>query len=232
MVYEDDRVPVRNVKTLLTNTPSVFRGADLVTWLLDHLKVDRMQALHFAHLMAVHGYVFPIDDHCLTVKNDNSLYRFQTPCLWLSNCLEPDDSEYAIYLCKRTLTDKQRLQLLDYETEALDRLQHQLSRKWDSICIQAEAQYRVDRKRPKNQQKILDGQERAFWDVFKPAPGCVKPIELDYRKSFRLVRLVAVSKAKELVDEEKKSRLLEEVCFSFIFTSYLMLDVSSFFSTL
>jgi hypothetical protein len=27
--------------------------------------------------MAAHGYFFPIDDHMLTVKNDNTFYRFQ-----------------------------------------------------------------------------------------------------------------------------------------------------------
>lgn len=35
------------------------------------------EALHLAHLMAAHGYFFPIDDHVLTVKNDNTFYRFQ-----------------------------------------------------------------------------------------------------------------------------------------------------------
>ena len=36
-----------------------------------------VEALHLAHLMAAHGYLFPIDDHILTVKNDNTYYRFQ-----------------------------------------------------------------------------------------------------------------------------------------------------------
>ncbi|KAK7482208.1 hypothetical protein BaRGS_00026557, partial [Batillaria attramentaria] len=36
------------------------------------------EALHLAHLMASHGYFFPIDDHMLTVKNDNTYYRFQS----------------------------------------------------------------------------------------------------------------------------------------------------------
>jgi hypothetical protein len=35
------------------------------------------EALHLGHLMAAHGYFFPIDDHMLTVKNDNTFYRFQ-----------------------------------------------------------------------------------------------------------------------------------------------------------
>ena len=35
------------------------------------------EALHLAHLLSAHGYLFPIDDHILTVKNDNTYYRFQ-----------------------------------------------------------------------------------------------------------------------------------------------------------
>lgn len=49
-----------------------------------------------AHLMASHGYFFPIDDHCLTVKNDNTFYRFQTPYFWPSNCWEPENTDYGI----------------------------------------------------------------------------------------------------------------------------------------
>ena len=36
-----------------------------------------VEALHLAHLMAAHGYFFPVEDHILTVKNDGTLYRFQ-----------------------------------------------------------------------------------------------------------------------------------------------------------
>jgi len=54
------------------------------------------EALHVAHLMASHGYFFPIDDHCLTVKNDNTFYRFQTPYFWPSNCWEPENTDYGI----------------------------------------------------------------------------------------------------------------------------------------
>jgi len=35
------------------------------------------EALHVAHLLSAHGYIFPIDDHILTVKNDSAFYRFQ-----------------------------------------------------------------------------------------------------------------------------------------------------------
>jgi len=44
------------------------------------------EALHLAHLMAAHGYFFPIDDHMLTVKNDNTFYRFQVSLHLMFHC--------------------------------------------------------------------------------------------------------------------------------------------------
>ena len=35
------------------------------------------EALHLANLMCATGYIFPIDDHVLVVKNDGAYYRFQ-----------------------------------------------------------------------------------------------------------------------------------------------------------
>lgn len=52
-------------------------------------------ALHLAHLIASHGYLFQIDDHVLTVKNDGTFYRFQTPYFWPSNCWEPENTDYG-----------------------------------------------------------------------------------------------------------------------------------------
>ncbi|XP_018899894.1 regulator of G-protein signaling 7 isoform X2 [Bemisia tabaci] len=154
----------------------------LCSWLL------LAEALHLAHLMAIHGYLFPIDDHMLTVKNDNTFYRFQTPYFWPSNCWKPDNTEYAVYLCKRTMQNKTRLELADYEAENLASLQKILSRKWEFIFMQAEAQSKVDKKRDKLERKVLDSQERAFWDVHRPMPGCVDTTEVDKRKECRMTR--------------------------------------------
>ncbi len=46
----------------------------------------------------------------------------------------------AVYLCKRTMQNKTRLELADYEAENLARLQKLFARKWELIYIQAEAQ--------------------------------------------------------------------------------------------
>lgn len=49
----------------------------------------------------------------------------------------------AVYLCKRTMQNKTRLELADYEAESLARLQKMFSRKWEFIFMQAEAQSKV-----------------------------------------------------------------------------------------
>ncbi|XP_075989704.1 regulator of G-protein signaling 7 isoform X2 [Anticarsia gemmatalis] len=187
MQDENTGVPVRTVKSFMTKIPSVFTGSDLVAWLTRHLHLEESwEPLHVAHLLAAHGYLFPIDDHCLTVKNDNTYYRFQTPYFWPSNQWEPENTDYAVYLCKRTMQNKARLELADYEAESLARLQKMFSRKWEFIFMQAEAQSKVDKKRDKLERKVLDSQERAFWDVHRPMPGCVNTTEMDPKKLSRI----------------------------------------------
>lgn len=187
MQDETTGVPVRTVKSFMSKIPSVFTGSDLIMWMMKNLDVeDQQEALHLAHLMASHGYFFPIDDHMLTVKNDNTFYRFQTPYFWPSNCWEPENTDYAVYLCKRTMQNKTRLELADYEAENLARLQKMFSRKWEFIFMQAEAQSKVDKKRDKLERKVLDSQERAFWDVHRPMPGCVNTTEIDIKKACQI----------------------------------------------
>ncbi|GLD72363.1 regulator of G-protein signaling 6-like protein [Lates japonicus] len=146
---------------------------------------DPAEAIHLGSLIAAHGYIFPISDHVLTLKDDGTLYRFQSPYFWPSNCWEPENTDYAIYLCKRTMQNKARLELADYEAENLARLQRAFARKWEFIFMQAEAQVKIDRKKDKAERKILDSQERAFWDVHRPVPGCVNTTEMDIRKCRR-----------------------------------------------
>ncbi|XP_062325980.1 regulator of G-protein signaling 6-like [Osmerus eperlanus] len=177
---------IRTVKSFLSRIPSVVSGADIVQWLMKNLSIeDAVEAVHLGSLVAALGYMFPISDHVLTLKDDSTLYRFQAPYFWPSNCWEPENTDYAIYLCKRTMQNKARLELADYEAENLARLQRAFARKWEFIFLQAEAQVKIDRKKDKAERKILDSQERAFWDVHRPVPGCVNTTEMDIRKCRR-----------------------------------------------
>ncbi|ESN95257.1 hypothetical protein HELRODRAFT_87051 [Helobdella robusta] len=180
-------IDVRTVKQFMTKIPSVFTGTDLINWFMKNLDVeDTAEALHLANLLGTYGYIFQVYvDHKLNFKGDGPFYRFQTPCLWPSKVIEPENCDYAVYLCKRTMQNKQRLELVDYEAENLARLQKDLSKRWELIFIQAEAQVKVDRKREKLERKVLDSQERAFWDVHRPAPGCVNTTEVDIKKACR-----------------------------------------------
>lgn len=212
MQDESSGVPVRTVKSFMTKIPSVFTGSDLILWMMKNLDVeDQAEALHLAHQLASHGYLFPIDDHMLTVKNDNTFYRFQTPYFWPSNCWEPENTDYAVYLCKRTMQNKTRLELADYEAESLARLQKMFSRKWEFIFMQAEAQSKVDKKRDKLERKVLDSQERAFWDMHRPMPGCVNTTELDIKKACRMNKPANKNSAASVSSEQAIENLMKEV---------------------
>nr|XP_014591173.2 regulator of G-protein signaling 6 isoform X2 [Equus caballus] len=207
---QDDKtggVPIRTVKSFLSKIPSVVTGTDIVQWLMKNLSIeDPVEAIHVGSLIAAQGYVFPISDHVLTVKDDGTFYRFQAPYFWPSNCWEPENTDYAIYLCKRTMQNKARLELADYEAENLARLQRAFARKWEFIFMQAEAQVKIDRKKDKTERKILDSQERAFWDVHRPVPGCVNTTEMDIRKCRRLKNPQKVKKSVYGVTEESQSQ--------------------------
>ncbi|XP_035278624.1 regulator of G-protein signaling 6-like isoform X2 [Anguilla anguilla] len=200
---ETEGVPMRTVKSFMTKIPSVVTGTDIIQWLMKNLSIDDpAEAIHVGSLVAAQGYIFPISDHVLTLKDDGTFYRFQAPYYWPSNCWEPENTDYAIYLCKRTMQNKARLELADYEAENLARLQRAFARKWEFIFMQAEAQARIDRKKDKTERKILDSQERAFWDVHRPVPGCVNTTEMDIRKCRRIRNPHKVKKSVYGVIEE------------------------------
>lgn len=184
MMQENIGVPIKTVKSLLTKIPDVFSGEDAVNWLMNNLDImDEDEAVHLGSLIAAHGYFFPIDDHVITLKNDNSFYRFQNKFYWPSNGWDPDNTEYAVYLCKRTMQNKARLELADYEAENLARLQKAFANNWETIFYRAEQEAKNDRKRDKTDRKVHDSQERAFWDVYRPVPGCVNTFEVDIKKT-------------------------------------------------
>ncbi|XP_061668189.1 regulator of G-protein signaling 6-like isoform X1 [Syngnathoides biaculeatus] len=205
---ETEGVPIRTVKSFMTKIPSVVTGADIVQWMMKNLAIDDpAEAMHVGSLIAAQGYFFPISDHVLSLKDDGTFYRFQAPYFWPSNCWEPENTDYAIYLCKRTMQNKTRLELADYEAENLARLQRAFARKWEFIYMQAEAQVKIDRKKDKTERKILDSQERAFWDVHRPVPGCVNTTEMDIRKCRRMKNPHRVKKSVYgLAEEGTQSR--------------------------
>lgn len=148
------------------------------------------EAINLANQLCQYGYFFPVNDlKNLVLKDDSSLYRFQSPYYWpwqpsrvsgsSSNAptLGPDNVEYAIYLVKRTLRNKQRHGLEEYEQEALANLKKNLSAKWDFITMQAEEQVRLAKERKKGDKIVSDSQERAYWRVARPPPGVSSGLE-------------------------------------------------------
>lgn len=171
-------VPVRQQKMFLTSIPYAFMGYDLIEWLMDRLMIEESEALNIANQLCLHGYFFPVNDtKTLVVKDDSSLYRFQTPYYWPWQHKAPDNVEYAIYLAKRSLRNKQRHALEDYESEALASLHKNLKGKWDFISMQADEQVRLAKERKKGDKIVGDSQERAYWRVHRPPPGQFTPLE-------------------------------------------------------
>ncbi|XP_077979569.1 regulator of G-protein signaling 7-like [Glandiceps talaboti] len=187
MQHPESGIPIRSQKVFLTSIPCAFTGYDLIEWLMENLDIqDSIEALHFANLFCQYGYIFPVQDiKSLVVKDDSTLYRFQSPYFWPSQNWKPDNADYAIYLAKRTMRNKQRHGLDDYETNAFSKLQRMLCHKWEFVFMQAEEQIRITKQRKKADKIVLDSQERAFWRVHRPPPGQIQSLECGIKKSCR-----------------------------------------------
>ncbi|KAL8616865.1 hypothetical protein ACOMHN_041784 [Nucella lapillus] len=181
-------VEVKSLKSRFTSIlPDVFTGEDAITWLRTHLTGEAEEAQHFAELLCHHGYIFPVTDtKVLTFKMDTTPYRFQDPTFWPAGPMAVDHENYAIFLTKRSLRNKQKHGLEDYEQMALDTLLDKLLyEKKDLIKHKAEQELRLTKAMSENAKAVFDSQERAFWRIYRPSPGQVRRCEEGLKHYFQ-----------------------------------------------
>ncbi|XP_054763890.2 regulator of G-protein signaling 11-like [Lytechinus pictus] len=184
MQHADHGIPTRPQKVFLTSVPCAFTGIDLIEWITKLLDVhSTTEATHLATLLSQYGYIYPVEPtKTVSIKEDNTLYRFQSPYFWTSQDRSHDNTDYALYLAKRTMRNKQNFGLEEYENTAYSNLQRMLGHKWEFILLQAQEQLRLAKHRKKADRIVLDSQERAFWRVHYPPPGQTNCLETDIRR--------------------------------------------------
>ncbi|KAL3998442.1 Regulator of G protein signaling domain family protein [Acanthocheilonema viteae] len=161
--------PLKTLKYFRVAVPQALTGQTLVAFLQELMTFDDLaDALHLATLLLQHGYIFPVIEHSLFVKDDNTLYRLQLPYFWPSHATHTDNVEYAIYLNKRLMRNEQKHGLEEDEVEAYNKLLELLGHMWDFITIQAEMQLKIQKEKKKSDKVVYDSEERAFWRTRKP----------------------------------------------------------------
>lgn len=63
-------------------------------WLQGYAE-DEAEAVHLATLLLQHGYLFPVIEPAMTVRDDGTLYRLQRPYFWPSHATQTDNVEYG-----------------------------------------------------------------------------------------------------------------------------------------
>jgi len=140
---ENSGIPLQTIKTFRLSLTNVCTGSDIISWLMNHLSIkNREEAIHLAKMMACYGYIFTVPDCKLIVKDDTTYHRFQNQYLWPSAHNEITQLNYAVYLCKRMISNKNRSQLDEWELETFTKLQNNLRSRWDLIVMEAEAKYK------------------------------------------------------------------------------------------
>ena len=73
-------------------------GSELTEWIMERLNVHNViEAVHIGGLIWQYGYIYPVQDTKNPVmKDDTSLYRFQSPYFWPTESnLDPDNTDYG-----------------------------------------------------------------------------------------------------------------------------------------
>ncbi|MCP9257874.1 Rgs6 [Dirofilaria immitis] len=161
--------PLKTLKYFRVAVPQALTGQTLVAFLQELMTFDDLaDALHLATLLLQHGYIFPVIEHSLLIKDDNTLYRLQLPYFWPSHATQTDNVEYAIYLNKRLMRNEQKHGLEEDEVDAYNKLLELLGHMWDFITVQAEIQLKIQKEKKKSDKVVYDSEERAFWRTRRP----------------------------------------------------------------
>ncbi|XP_078318755.1 regulator of G-protein signaling 7-like isoform X5 [Crassostrea virginica] len=192
----ENGIVMRAKRNLFSDQIQSFSGCDIVDWLKRQYNItDVKEACYLATNLCQYGYIYPIDFKLssYTVKYDRSAeYRFQAPYFWpFRKDGTADSIKYAIYLQKRSLRNKQKHGLEPYEQEAFDKLLKVFADKKEFIEKQAREQVSEAKKQRRTEKILLDLQERAFWRVHRPRPGCIQTMEEGPKRYFQPSQMAA-----------------------------------------
>ncbi|GMT00589.1 hypothetical protein PENTCL1PPCAC_22763, partial [Pristionchus entomophagus] len=182
-----ERAQLRTHKFFRVAVPGAVTGANLVTVVGESGQTeDEVEAAHLATLLLQFGYLFPVIEDALTVREDGTLYRLQRPYFWPSHATHADNVEYAIYLNKRLLRNEQKHGLEEDEAQHYNKLAELLAHIWEFITVQAELQLKQQKEKKKADKVVYDSEERAFWR--RRRPGSANYLEEHIQKTERRLR--------------------------------------------
>ncbi|VDM68190.1 unnamed protein product [Strongylus vulgaris] len=95
-----ESVQLRTHKYFRVAVPQALTGQSLVALVGEKgYAEDEAEAVHLATLLLQHGYLFPVIEPALTVRDDGTLYRLQRPYFWPSHATQTDNVEYGKSVC-------------------------------------------------------------------------------------------------------------------------------------
>ena len=148
-------------------------GAAIVTWLMAAQNIeDRPSARYLAHQLLESGYLIQLEVATVVEFEDSeeTFYSYQSEAFWPSKYWLVDDTDFAVYLQRRTKADTAVVQLSKLEQDELDRLQKGMKLDvWANVVDLANQQNQYLQTLSKPDRKLLEMREHMFWRTHRPA---------------------------------------------------------------
>ncbi|KAI9344848.1 hypothetical protein DFJ73DRAFT_495637 [Zopfochytrium polystomum] len=157
-------MPVKDRKRLFRTYNECFTGSELVTWLLENCNLlGRDEALRFGQNLLEFSYIISVD-MAMKLRDDNSIYIFQTSYLWPSHPWKVKGRDYLAFLLNRSKMNV----LTPVEENRLNKLMKKYKKDINSIHEKAKSQKAAIDNLAKNDRRTALLQEWAFWTYHRP----------------------------------------------------------------
>ncbi|RKP01099.1 hypothetical protein CXG81DRAFT_19055 [Caulochytrium protostelioides] len=171
-IVTDGEIKIKTRTRLFESFPLSFLASDLCTWLMRKCRfIEPVEAVRYAEKLLRYGFILRYDG-AMHVAADSTFLTVQASSLWPMESDVPGDLDQYLYLESRIANSPDLQGIERWEIERLTAL-HELLLRMDITDLEYYKALRRSRlsKFGSAPLKLFLAQERAYWQLARPAPN-------------------------------------------------------------